>query len=1082
MLSQTHRIFRYLFLNVFVILGLTGCFANSMHAQDSALNTRIQPPLSTAKMGIIDDEIAPVPTQSLGRILETTIIERGRDMSSVVSSAVLDPSFAPTLANYPGSIRASAKQSDGKLVVAGFFDQLDTFETSGVARFNIDGSLDHTFSAHVSDVVQAVAIQPDGKIIIAGIFTHVNGIGRNRIARLNSDGSLDTSFDPGGGFDNATYTIALQPDGKILVGGFFTGFDSVARSNIVRLNSDGSYDPSFIAELAPGGFILNSLLLPDGKILISGYLFQIGTGELYFLQRLTSSGAVDPNFNYTNGPNSLVRDIKMQSDGKLLIGGNFISYSGVTRSRIARIDANGNLDPTFDPQLGTNGSVYSITVHEDNDITLGGTFSSYQGSQRNNIVQIKPDGTLDPDFVVGVGFDGPVYETNNMPSNRVFAGGLFTRYDAATRFLAVELASNGTAAPTIWIVSSLGPANVRSVFTQPDGKVIVAGAFNLFGGTPKYDILRLNADGTNDASFFNTGLNGSIYVTAYQPDGKILIGGTFSSYDGVNRRNIARLNANGTLDMSFDPDPNASIANIVVLPDGKLLVSGQFTTIANGPRVGIARLNSDGTLDNTFTPSPGASFVEGIGVQSDGKIIIGGVFNNYGKISSNSIARLNSDGSFDSSFETLLEPTAGIFALAIQPNGKILIGGTFQWINGQDQSGIARLNADGSLDSSFQIGSGTDRMDDVEDILLQDDGKIILVGAINSVNGVARNNIARLNGDGSLDPSFAPNLDTRAWDISLDPAEPNRLLVAGDFKFADGSERTGIARFLMDSVPSSSAPFDFDGDGRTDISVFRPNNGNWWIANSASNQASVVAFGTATDLIVPADFTGDGKTDESVFRPDTGEWYVLKSEDHNYYAFHFGISGDIPIPADYDGDGKADAAIFRPATSTWYVLRSTGGTEIIEFGTSGDKPVPADFDGDGKTDIAVFRPNGSAGSEWWIRNSSNLGISVTQFGLSDDKPVVGDYTGDSRADIAVWRPSNGVWHILRSEDLSYYSFQFGLAGDQPTPGDYDGDGKFDAAVFRSTDSNWYVNRSTAGLFIQRFGLADDRPVPGAFVP
>jgi len=284
------------------------------------------------------------------------------------------------------------------------------------------------------------------------------------------------------------------------------------------------------------------------------------------------------------------------------------------------------------------------------------------------------------------------------------------------------------------------------------------------------------------------------------------------------------------------------------------------------------------------------------------------------------------------------------------------------------------------------------------------------------------------------------------------------------------------------SVTTVRAPFDFDGDNKTDISIFRPTLGQWWYQRSSNGSNFAASFGASTDKIVAADFTGDQKADIANFRPSTGQWFVLRSEDSSFYAFPFGANGDIPVPSDYDGDGKADAAVFRPSNSTWYIQKSSGGTDILSFGNSTDKPVPADFDGDGKADIAIFRPNGANGAEWWIRRSSNGSVFAVVFGISTDKAIRGDFTGDGKADIALWRPSNGNWFILRSEDFSFFAFPFGANGDVPVAGDYDGDGKFDAAVFRPSNSTWYVQRSTLGTLIQQFGASNDLPVPNAFVP
>jgi hypothetical protein len=302
------------------------------------------------------------------------------------------------------------------------------------------------------------------------------------------------------------------------------------------------------------------------------------------------------------------------------------------------------------------------------------------------------------------------------------------------------------------------------------------------------------------------------------------------------------------------------------------------------------------------------------------------------------------------------------------------------------------------------------------------------------------------------------------------------------FSFCTAS-RTEVSNFVSANGTCLNARnlarFDFDGDGKTDIGIFRPGVGEWWLNRSSTNQTVAAQFGNSADKIASGDFTGDGKTDIAIFRPSNGFWFILRSDDGSFFSFPFGASGDIPAPADYDGDGKTDAAVFRPSTATWYISQSGGaGTAIVNFGAPTDVPVVADYDGDGKTDIAIFRP---LTGEWWIQRST-MGTIVFQFGNSSDKPAQGDYTGDGKADVVFFRPSNGFWYVLRSEDYSFFSFPFGSVGDVPVPGDYDGDGKFDPAVYRASNTTWYVNRTTAGTAIINFGAAGDRPLPNAFVP
>ncbi len=273
---------------------------------------------------------------------------------------------------------------------------------------------------------------------------------------------------------------------------------------------------------------------------------------------------------------------------------------------------------------------------------------------------------------------------------------------------------------------------------------------------------------------------------------------------------------------------------------------------------------------------------------------------------------------------------------------------------------------------------------------------------------------------------------------------------------------------------------DFDGDGKTDISVFRPESGTWYVTNSSNSSYTILNFGVSTDRLAPGDYDGDGKTDFAVWRPTDGTWHVYSRS--IYRSFAFGLNGDIPVPADYDGDGRTDAAIFRPSNGTWYIWNSfdsrAASYTTVQFGVNGDKPVPGDYDADGKADMAIFRPSSG---EWWLNRSTD-GVIAAQFGASTDKPVPADFSGDGKTDLAFWRPSTGEWFILRSEDASFYSVPFGVASDVPAVGDFDGDNKSDVAVFRPETGVWYISQSQSGTFITQFGTATDSPIPSAYTP
>lgn len=281
------------------------------------------------------------------------------------------------------------------------------------------------------------------------------------------------------------------------------------------------------------------------------------------------------------------------------------------------------------------------------------------------------------------------------------------------------------------------------------------------------------------------------------------------------------------------------------------------------------------------------------------------------------------------------------------------------------------------------------------------------------------------------------------------------------------------ATLTVETSSSLLARADFDGDGRTDLSVFRPSDGNWYLNRSTDGFISQ-NWGLSGDIPAPGDFDGDNKTDLSIFRPSTGTWWIVRSTG-GLLTLAFGSSGDIPVVGDYNDDGISDIGVFRPTTNVWYVQLTGGGTVINGFGAIGDLPVPGDYDGDGATDLAVYRP--STG-QWWIARSTG-GVTVAAFGLSTDKPVPADYDGDNKQDLAIWRANTGQWWIVKST-AGLTVVTFGLSTDIPVPGDYDGDGSDDQAVYRN--GVWWVNRSTGGILTQPFGISTDIPIPAKYIP
>jgi hypothetical protein len=324
------------------------------------------------------------------------------------------------------------------------------------------------------------------------------------------------------------------------------------------------------------------------------------------------------------------------------------------------------------------------------------------------------------------------------------------------------------------------------------------------------------------------------------------------------------------------------------------------------------------------------------------------------------------------------------------------------------------------------------------------------------------------------------------------PSPTPAALIAKDYIYADGrlvatearESTSALSNGIVEEPDDSPTP---PPVVYTDMAVWRPSNGTWYVLNAVDGTLTAQMWGMAGDKPVPGDYDGDGKLDFAVYRPANSVWYILRSSDGGVDGPQWGVAGDETVPGDYDGDGKTDVAVRRG--STFYIMKSSDGVMLTQqWGNAADLAVPADYDGDGKTDITTFRPSDAT---WSILKSSNPEDEATsimqQWGANSDLPLIGDYDGDVIADFATFRPSDTVWRILQSFDNLNIIQQWGLTTDKPAPGDYDGDGRMDIAVVRprvsaaDNHSTWYILKSSDGqLMSAQWGLDGDVAVPGKY--
>lgn len=625
-------------------------------------------------------------------------------------------------------------------------------------------------------------------------------------------------------------------------------------------------DPTFtLAAEMPGGRVSALCVTSTGdNLLVGGSFTTIGDQRRDGLARLNSSFAYDPDFRPVVA--GAVFAIVEQSDGRILIGGGFTQVNGVPRSCIARLNADGSLDPTFFPGAGCNGNVNAVVVQSDGAIVIGGNFTKVDGVACGRIARLHPDGSLDLGFnaAVGTGFNSAVAALARQSGDQLVVGGYFTQLGSQLAPRLARLERDGAFDPAFVLPTTPGgPSGCDSdvlalaVASPSDDRVYVGGRFATYAGELTGRVMRLEANGVLDstytASVLANGINGTVRALAPAPDGRLVIGGDFT---GSAWRCVVRLASNGAIDTSWSPPEDARPATFVYSVasynnfDGRVAVGGEFTqigftagnasgvvryrnngaldaapggalrqpatinaavpaagggwfvggtfTFLNGePRNRIARITEAGEVDGSFNPGAGFSgSVETIVVDGAGRLLVGGSFLKYQDVTASWLVRLATTGERDLGFT--LDPglVGTISAVSIQPDGRIVVGAGVGGLPTPARNNLARLLPGGALDPSFDAGAG--QSGPVRALAIERGGHIVAGGNFTQFNGVVRGYAARFDASGALDPSFNAGLGLDWYVDAAVIRADDSLVLGGAFQSYDGAARGAAVGFGAD--------------------------------------------------------------------------------------------------------------------------------------------------------------------------------------------------------------------------------------------------------------------------------------------
>lgn len=671
-----------------------------------------------------------------------------------------DPSFMPLLKGPINSLVKLAVQPDDKIIVGGSISTVGTRSVFGITRLNPDGTIDDTFNPNlkIPGRINDIMVQDDGKILISGQNLHERG----DIIRLDENGEFDPTFvlDPEL-IDVGAVRARRLSDGSYIIGGFKTG-------NLFKMSADGSKDFTFDVGTGINGIGIQNFdmeIQSDGKILVGGSFTKFNGQDVKNIVRLNADGSIDESFNVGTGPTHLngfriISFIEIQSNGKILVTGEFDSFDGTDADGIIRLNADGSVDDTF-KSIATFNNIFSSSIRAlallpDDKIVVSGRDFLFSGDLYPYwVVLLDPDGSINtsltpPEYTMsrnGTQVELPSIVLNSQ-QNIIFGGRLVSLNDNYR----LGVASTDIEGNVLDFDPQIGGRpTVNIIKIQSDNKVIVGGSFVGVGDYPAKNLVRLLDDGTIDPTFtknIGIGTDHEVLSIEIQNNGKILIGGIFNSFNGENKRSLVRIESNGLIDDTFNsnfssPFSTSRINYIHEQNDGKIVIAGAFNGLDEGFDHNFTRLNNDGSTDDTFnTLNQFTDYhINTADVLSNGKLIVGG------KKSDNSggfLFRTTVDGDIDSGFENEFDLTnRQITKIKVLNDERILLGLHFSSsFPSNYQLPVYQIDKNGTLLDDYSI---TTTNGVIEDILSMGDDEVILVGRTKKINDLDRNGIGKTN-------------------------------------------------------------------------------------------------------------------------------------------------------------------------------------------------------------------------------------------------------------------------------------------------------------------------------------------------